>query len=77
MVHGDNYGLIIPFSFAPIQIVILFSKQELKKDQLQSLLKILEQQQIRFIVDDNVYYTIGQKAIKYELQGIPFILKIF
>jgi prolyl-tRNA synthetase len=78
-IHGDDYGLVLPFDMAPIQVVIipvLFKGEE--KTVLQKceeIRKLLESAGIRVKLDDRDS-SAGAKFYYWELMGAPIRVEI-
>ena len=77
--HGDDKGLILPFSISPIQVIIIpiFNKEN-KKQILNESEKIKEKI-INFGIKaeiDNSEKRPGEKYHEWELKGVPFRLEI-
>jgi prolyl-tRNA synthetase len=79
-IHGDDKGLVIPPTVAPIEIIIvpilgLGKEKEIDK-KIDSIKKLLEKNNITFKVDDRKEYTPGWKFNYWELKGVPLRLEI-
>lgn len=83
MIHGDNDGMVLPPSIAPIQIVIIpiyYNKKDMKKILIaannikKNILTI--DANIRIHVDDREDITPGFKFNDWELKGVPIRLEI-
>ncbi len=80
-VHGDDKGLVLPFSVAPVHVVIIpiFYKEKDKgpvMEKAHRLKKTLEEAGYRVIVDDREERTPGWKFNDWELRGVPVRLEI-
>ena len=79
-IHGDNYGLVIPFDAAPLQVVIIpivfKGLQERVTDKCLEVEKILRNAGIRVKVDDNPNKTPGEKFYYWEMKGVPTRIEI-
>lgn len=81
-IHGDDRGLVLPPSIAPIQVVIIpiptkndeYTKSIL--DYSRSIKKSLEERKVRVIIDERSEVTPGYKYYDWELRGIPLRLEI-
>lgn len=78
-VHGDDKGLVLPFSVAPTQIVIipiLYSDKERKEilKKCQKLEKALSKD-YRVKIDDSEK-TPGEKYHKWEMFGVPIRIEV-
>ncbi len=78
MVHGDDYGLILPPKIAPIQSVIvpIFKKntKEFVLSKAREIKDVLKG--IRVELDDREEYTPGWKFNEWELKGVPLRIEI-
>lgn len=77
--HGDDYGLVIPFSISPVQVIIvpIFNKDN-KDTVIKESAKIkdtLEELGIRTEVDSSEKRP-GEKYYEWELKGVPFRIEI-
>ena len=79
LVHGDNFGLVLPFEIAPIQLVIIpiYKKgydnrriNEYAKD-VEELLS--ERYRVKLDLSEK---TPGEKYYEYDLLGVPFRIEI-
>lgn len=80
-VHGDDKGLVLPFSVAPIQIVIVpIYYREGDKEKVLSkareVEKLLSEKGYRVIVDEREEYTPGWKFNDWELKGVPVRIEV-
>lgn len=76
--HGDDNGLVIPYSLAPYKVLII---PILKKDNKKKILDYCKNLQkkynkIKILLDDREEYSPGWKFHEGELKGIPFRLEI-
>jgi len=78
--HGDDKGLILPFSISPIKTIIIpILKKENKKQLIkysQEIKKKLEGIGIKSEIDEREYYSPGWKFNEWELRGVPFRLEV-
>ena len=76
MTHGDNDGLVLPPSIAPIQIVVIPVAQHKEGvlDAARSLATKLSEH-FRVKLDDSGY-TPGWKFAEYEMKGVPLRIEI-
>lgn len=78
-VHGDDYGLVLPFAIAPIQIVIIPIVFEEKAKEVDAYCKKLEANlktkgyKVKY---DNSNNTPGWKFNEWEMKGVPIRLEI-
>lgn len=78
MVHGDDYGLVLPPKIAPIQIIIIpipGSSPEVYQ-YARKIKKDLGNMALRCVLDDEENETAGFKYHKWELKGVPVRLEI-
>ncbi len=76
--HGDDHGLILPFSLAPYQIVLvpIFNAQN-KGTVLKYTKEISNKlKDYRIYIDNREGYSPGWKFNEWELKGIPFRIEI-
>jgi len=79
-IHGDDRGLIIPPSIAPIQLVIIpipyrgFEEKVYEKSR--EIYEILKKAGFRVKLDDREDITPGSKFYDWELRGIPLRIEI-
>lgn len=82
LVHGDNAGLVIPPRAAPVQVVVLTlpdkdeSKQKQINEYAQKVVETLKTAGLRVKLDADNNQTFGNRANKWELQGVPVRLEI-
>jgi len=79
MVHGDDYGLILPPRLAPLQTVIIpiyFDKN--REEILQNAQKIYQRLKSDFRVelDSRDEYTPGWKFNEWEMRGVPVRIEL-
>jgi len=79
-IHGDDKGLILPPSVAPLIAVIIpiYFKDSEKKvlEKAASIKKLLESKGMRAKVDDRAERTPGWKYNYWELKGVPIRIEI-
>jgi prolyl-tRNA synthetase len=79
-IHGDTYGLVIPFPIAPIQVIIvpiLYKGTEHKiMEKCIEIEDLLRKVGIRAEVDDDVNKTPGDKFYFWEMKGVPIRIEI-
>ncbi len=78
--HGDDSGLIIPFSISPVQTVIVpiftaKNKNEILK-KAEEIKNILEKKDIKSYVDADPEKRPGEKYHVWELKGVPFRIEL-
>lgn len=80
MVHGDEKGLILPPSIAPIQIIIVpiykSNNEKMVKENANLLKKNLSDTGYRVFVDERNEYTAGWKYNEWEVKGVPIRINI-
>ncbi len=80
LIHGDEYGLVLPFEIAPIQVVIIpiyksgVENKEIK-NYASKIYSILKMNNIRVILDDSDKSP-GEKYYYYDMKGVPFRIEI-
>ena len=75
--HGDDNGLRLPPKIAPIQVIVVPVKPEGEAlNYSAELVEILKQQGVRVQLDDRDDESFGFKLNKWEVKGVPLILKI-
>nr|MDO8099278.1 proline--tRNA ligase [Candidatus Njordarchaeota archaeon] len=78
-IHGDDFGLVLPFDMAPVQVVIvpvLFKGEEkLVMQKCEEIRKMLEGAGIRVKLDDRDS-SAGAKFYYWELMGAPIRIEI-
>ena len=76
MVHGDDYGLVLPPKIAPTKVVIIPIGNDEKVNQVTNEVKsILEKNDINYYVDESDK-TPGFKFAEAEVNGIPLRIEI-
>jgi len=81
MAHGDDNGLRLPPSIAPVQVVIVpFFKNQNELDLINKFidnnLDELVQSSLRYHIDDREKVSPGFKFNEWELKGVPIRLEI-
>lgn len=75
--HGDDRGLKIPPKLAPVQVVILPVKcKPEEREFAKELFDILNQLDVRVLIDDRADQSLGFRINKWELKGVPLRLEI-
>ncbi len=76
--HGDDKGLVLPFSLSPLLVIIvpIFTTQN--KEKILKYAKEIKEKLKEFDVkiDDRDFYTPGWKFHEWELKGVPFRIEI-
>lgn len=78
--HGDDKGLILPFSIAPIQVVIVpiftvDNKEKILKYS-EKIKSKLEKEGFKVELDSREHQSVGWKFNEWELKGVPFRIEI-
>lgn len=77
MVHGDNDGLVLPPSIAPIQVVIIPIAMNANNGVAQVVAKIAHTLSAHFKVKiDASDQTPGWKFAEYEMKGVPLRIEV-
>ena len=80
MAHGDDDGLRLPPSVAPIQVVVVPIFQEDNKEEVmdyaEEVSEELEEQGIRVEFDYREHRTPGYKFNEHELKGVPLRVEV-
>jgi prolyl-tRNA synthetase len=78
-VHGDEYGLVLPFDVAPLQIVVIPILKAGNEDAIIEKSKIITQNLsklgFRTMLDDSDERP-GEKYYKWEMLGVPVRIEI-
>jgi len=80
LVHGDEFGLVLPFDIAPIQVVIIpIPKKEFDHNKLMKYIddvsQILRREGFRVLVDDSEKSP-GEKFYYYDMRGVPIRIEV-
>lgn len=77
MAHGDDNGLVLPPRLAPTQVVIVpVNTSDATLSYVQSLAHQLKDGDIRVETDTRDDERFGYKLNKWEIKGVPLIVKI-
>jgi prolyl-tRNA synthetase len=77
MMHGDDQGLRVPPSLAPIQAVVLAIKEDdTVLATVRELSDRLRSAGVRVHVDDRTDTPFGRRAIDWELKGVPVRIEV-
>lgn len=78
MSHGDNRGLVLPPSVAPVQIVVIPVRQEQEGvlEHARELYEELKAAGFRVELDDDDTNTVGRKYNEYEMKGYPLRIAV-
>ncbi|MCK5449315.1 proline--tRNA ligase, partial [Candidatus Pacearchaeota archaeon] len=77
-IHGDDNGLVLPYTLAPLQVVIVpfYSKESRKvKEKVKEIQKNLTKEYIDVGIDDSDKRS-GEKFFYWEMKGVPFRIEI-
>ncbi len=78
--HGDDKGLVLPFSLSPVQLVIvpIYTTKNKKKvlKQCEKIKSQLEEKGFRIKIDSREHLSVGWKFNEWELKGVPFRIEI-
>ncbi len=78
--HGDDHGLVLPFSISPIQVILIPIYNIKNKSKIEKyskdISKKLENLGISTKFDSRIDYSPGWKFHEWELKGIPFRIEI-
>ena len=77
MGHGDDAGLRLPPSLAPVQAVVLLVRdEEGAGERAASLAAELAGGGVRVQLDDRVETGFGRRAVEWELKGVPVRIEV-
>jgi prolyl-tRNA synthetase len=77
MGHGDDAGLRLPPSLAPVQaVVVLVRDEEGAGERAASLAYELGRAGVRVQLDDRVDTGFGRRAVEWELKGVPVRIEV-
>lgn len=77
MAHGDDNGLVLPPRLAPTQVVIVpVNTSDATLSYVQSLAHQLKDGDVRVETDTRDDERFGYKLNKWEIKGIPLIVKV-
>ena len=80
MAHGDDDGLRLPPSVAPIQVAVVSIYQEENKQEVleyaEEVSNKLEENGVRVEFDDRDHRTPGYKFNEWELKGVPLRVEV-
>ncbi|MGY4884593.1 MAG: proline--tRNA ligase [Nanobdellota archaeon] len=78
--HGDDSGMILPYSISPIQVIIvpIFNAENKEKilKKSKEILEKLENENVKAEIDEREYKRPGEKYHIWELKGVPFRIEI-
>ena len=78
MCHGDDFGLVLPPTLAPIQAVVVVVKDTdgAVTRAASALVDELTRRGVRARLDDDVDQGFGWRATEWDLQGVPIRIEI-
>jgi prolyl-tRNA synthetase len=76
--HGDDNGLILPFSISPTQIVIVPIYNQKNKERIMKYSESIKNKlsEFRVEIDSRESYSPGWKFNEGELKGVPFRIEV-
>ncbi|MGC9310457.1 MAG: proline--tRNA ligase [Candidatus Aenigmatarchaeota archaeon] len=75
--HSDDFGLVLPFSIAPIQIVVVPILKKGREEEIKNYCKgILEKLGNYSTTLDDRDEGVGSKFYKWEIKGVPVRLEV-
>ena len=78
--HGDDLGLVLPFSISPIQVIVVPVYTTKNKNKIlkysKEIFEKLKSQNISGKIDSREDHTPGWKFHEWELKGVPFRIEI-
>jgi len=76
--HGDDKGLVLPFSISPVQVIIIPIYTKRSKNKIIKYAREIKKnlKNYRVEIDDCEFYTPGWKFNEWELKGVPFRIEI-
>src|SRR5437868_10302969 len=77
MTHGDDAGLRLPPSLAPVQVVVLLVRnEEGAGERAAAIAAELRAAGHRVELDDRVDTSFGRRAVEWELKGVPVRVEV-
>ena len=77
MAHGDDAGLRLPPSVAPVQVVVLLVRdQEGSGEAAAGFAQELRARQMRVVLDDRTDVSFGRRVVDWELKGVPLRIEV-
>jgi prolyl-tRNA synthetase len=78
MCHGDDFGLVLPPTLAPIQAVVVVVKESdgAVTRAASALVDELNASGVRTRLDDNSSQSFGWRATEWDLQGVPIRVEL-
>ena len=77
MTHGDDAGLRLPPTLAPVQVVVLLVRsEEGAGERAAAIAAALKDAGHRVELDDRVDTSFGRRAVEWELKGVPVRIEV-
>ncbi len=77
MCHGDDAGLRLPPSIAPIQVVVMVVRDEHGAGEVaRKIVNELESAGHRVRLDDRIEQSFGRRTVEWELKGAPLRIEV-
>src|SRR4051795_620944 len=77
MAHGDDHGLRLPPTIAPVQVLVTVVRPSPGVDRAaEQLVAQLQERNVRVALDAAVEMPFGRRAVDAELKGIPVRLEV-
>jgi prolyl-tRNA synthetase len=77
MAHGDDHGLRLPPTIAPVQVLVTVVRRSPEVDLVAGrLVEEVRGRGVRVELDDDVDTAFGRRAVDAELKGIPVRLEV-
>lgn len=75
--HSDDFGLVLPFSIAPIQLVIVPILKKGREEEIKNYCKDLQEKLRSYSTTiDDKDEGVGSKFYKWEIKGVPVRLEV-
>ncbi|MCK4997687.1 proline--tRNA ligase [Candidatus Pacearchaeota archaeon] len=77
--HGDDNGLILPYTLSPVQVVIIPFHSEKSNDKINDTMKNIRAELLNEYIDveiDDSNKRPGDKFFFWEMKGVPFRVEI-
>lgn len=79
MCHGDDFGLVVPPTLAPVQAVVVVVKDNGDGGVVRAAATLVDELRARGVrvrLDDNVEAAFGWRATDWDLQGVPIRIEL-
>ncbi len=79
VIHGDDHGMVLPPSVAPIEVVVVPIPYKGREDVVEEARKVgreLKESGFSVVVDDREDVTPGSKFYYWELRGVPVRVEV-